>query len=113
MGWNNARSSLERSQQGGCSKNHSRDVPKPYSTISLILLWLSPQISLAHADPEKSGRTRATPPRNGGPCGPSSSAMFHAPILAPHEESLSSLLIPAGRPGVAPCRAAGITETDP
>ena len=89
---------MEHPQPGGCSKNHSRDVPQPYSTISLILLGLLRLIGLPRTDPGKSGRTRATPTKSGGSCGPDSGPVFHAPIR-PHAGSLSSLLIPAGRLG--------------
>ena len=92
---------MEHPQQGGCSKNHSRDVPQPYSAISFILLGLFRLFGLPRADPGKSGRTRATPPKSGGSCGPDSGAVFHASIW-PHAGSLSSLLIPAGRPGTGP-----------
>ena len=102
---------MEHPQQGGCSKNHSRDVPQPYSSISLILLGLLRLIGLPRADPGKSERTRETPTKSGGSCGPDSGTVFHAPIR-PHAGSLSSLLIPAGRPGIAPRRGAGRRETD-
>ena len=61
--------------------------------------WVAPDlIGLPRADPGKSGRTRATPTKSGGSCGPDSGPVFHAPIR-PHAGSLSSLLIPAGRLG--------------
>ena len=61
-------------------------------------------IGLTRADPGKSGRTIATPPKTGGSCGPGRGEVWHASIR-PHEGSLSSsLLIPAGRPGIAPRR---------
>ena len=102
---------MEHPQPGGCSKNHPRGVPQPYSTISLILLGLLRLIGLPRADPGKSGKTRAIPPKSGGSCGPDSGPVFHAPIR-PHAGSLSSSFIPAGRLKPAPRRAAETTETD-
>ena len=40
-------------------------------------------IGLIRADPGKSGRTIATPSKNGGSCGPDSGTEYHTPIAAP------------------------------
>ena len=101
--WNIARSSLEHSQRGGCSKNHSKDVPQPLSFISLIPLCLSAVNRPPRVGREKKRGARATPPKVGGHVIPDSGAMFHASIRS-HAGSLSSLFIPAGRLGTAPRR---------
>ena len=112
IGWNNARSSLERSQQGGCSKIRSRDVPQPFPTISLILLWLSPTNRPRLCRSRKIREDDSAPPRNGGPLRPQERR--DVPRRSwPHAGSLSSLSIPAGRLKTAPWRAAKITEMDP
>ena len=69
-----------------------------------------PLIGLRRAEPRKSGRTRATPPKTEGSCGPDSGTEFHTAIR-PHAGSLSSSLIPAGRLGTAPRRGAQRRET--
>ena len=94
----------------GVSHDFNQRCHNSISAISLILLGLLLVIGLARAEPRKSGRTRATPPKSGGSCGPDSGPVSHAPIR-PHAGSLSSLLIPAGRLKTAPQRAAETTET--
>ena len=102
--WNNARSSLERSQQGGCSKIRSIDVPKPFFTISLILLWLSPTNRTPPCRSRKIGEDDSDPPpRNGGPLRPQERRDV------PRRSWLSrgvapALFIPAGRLKKAPQR---------
>ena len=63
-------------------------------------LWFCPYYSASiMTNTEKSGKTIATPPRNGGGhAAPCSGAMWHAPTPAP-KGSLSSVFIPAGRLG--------------
>ena len=97
--------------EGGCGTILAKGAAKPHSLMSLIPLWLSLLIGLTRADPGKSGRTIATPRKPGGACGPDSGALFHASIR-PHEGSLSSSLIPAGRLGAAPSGGADGRETE-
>ena len=103
--------SMLQGQRGGWNINQLTGGTQPASLISLILLGLLRLIGLSRAEPGKSGRTRATPPKSGGSCGPDSGPVSHAPIR-PHAGSISSLLIPAGRPGRVLRRAAETTETD-
>ena len=79
MSWNNARSSLERSQQGGVPRITQEMFRNPIPLSLSFFCGYPLQIGLPRADPEKSGRTIATPPpETGAPCGPRSGAMFHA-----------------------------------
>ena len=96
MSWNNARSSLERSQQGGCSKNHSRDVPKSFSTISLILLWLSPTNRTPPCRSRKIGEDESDPPPKRGALAAPGAARCSTPILAPQGVALV-LIDPCGK----------------
>ena len=57
---------LSHAQRGGCDKIWSQGVTKPYSSISLIPLWLSPVNRPARAAREKKRGTRATPPKKRG-----------------------------------------------
>ena len=109
--WNNARSSLERSQQGGCSKIRSRDVPKPFFTISLILLWLSPTNRPRLCRSRKIRGDDSDPPQKRGPLRPQERRDVPRRSWPPRG-SLSSLFIPAGRPGIVLRRGAGRKETD-
>ena len=100
--------------KGGCNKKSAGGVTSPLSLNSFVFCGLSLLIGFPRADTEKSGETIATPPpppETGVPTGPDSGTVSHAPIR-PHAGSLSSLSIPAGRPGIAPRRAAGRRETD-
>ena len=65
---------MSRSQQGGCDRIRTSGVTKPYSSIYFIPLWLSPLNRTSRADPEKAGRTRATPTKTRRSCGPDSGA---------------------------------------
>ena len=97
--------------EGGVSHHFNRRCHNSILAISLILIGLLRIIGLPRADPGKSMRTRATPTKSGGSCGPDSGPVSHASIR-PHAGSLSSSLIPAGRLKTAPRWAAETTEAD-
>ena len=96
IGWKNARSSLERSQQGGCSKIRSRDVPKPFSTISLILLWLSPTNRPRLCRSRKIGEDDSDPPPKRRALAAPGAARCSTPILAPQRVAIV-LIYPCGK----------------
>ena len=89
--------------EGGCGRIPTQDGAKPLSFISLIPLWLSPLNRPAMSHEKKKAVTRAPPPKVGGHAAPDSGTEWHTAIR-PHDGSLSSSFIPAGRLGTAPRR---------
>ena len=87
--------------KGGCDKIRTSGVTKPHSFMSLIPLCFSPANRPHPRRSRKIGEDDSDPPKTGEACGPDSGALFHASIR-PHEGSLSSSFIPAGRLGAAP-----------
>ena len=78
-------------------------LPQPHSSIYLIPLWLailkqpSPCVPGAHVENDDSD----PPKKQGGHAVPKRGALWH-PSFRPHDWSLSSSFIPAGRLGTAP-----------
>ena len=81
-----------------------------HSSKYFVFLGLPLLFGFHDDDTEKSGETIAPPPKRGFLPAPIA-ALWDMPLSGPRG-SLSSLLIPAGRPGIAPRRAAETTETD-
>ena len=79
----------------------------------LIPLWLSPLNRPARFGRGRKAGTRATPPKKqGGHAVPKRGALWHT-LFGPHDGSLSSSFIPAGRLRTAPRSGAENTETEP
>ena len=77
-----------------------------WTTAVFVYLTYSPVVSqFENALLRPRGRmmagTRATPPKSGGSCGPKRGTLGH-PSFRPHDGSLSSSFIPAGRLGKPP-----------
>ena len=90
---------LPQGQRGGCGIKSCGGGTPPHSLNSFVFYGLPLLFGFHNDDTEKSGKTIATPPRNGGGhAAPCSGAMWHAPTPAP-KGSLSSVFIPAGRLG--------------
>ena len=88
--------------EGGWGTIPAQDMAKPLPYICLIPLWLSPFQSARHvARKEKSCAERRPPPKPGGHAVPESGTLGHT-SFRPHDGSLSSSFIPAGRLGTDP-----------
>ena len=89
--------------EGGSGRIPAQGVAKPLSFISLIPLWLSNNTRPARAAREKRRGRERPPPKPGGHVTLDSGTEWHTAIR-PHERSLSSSFIPAGRLRTAPRR---------
>ena len=67
-------------QRGGCAGKKRGGVPAPHSLNSFVFRGLPLLIGFQRADTEKSGKTIATPPETGVPCGPDSGTEYRASI---------------------------------
>ena len=99
--------------EGGYGKIQPRDAAKPHSPISLIPLWLSPVKRPHPRRCSKIGEDDSDPPENRGVMWPQQRCVAAHRSCPPHEGSLSSSFIPAGRLGAAPSGGADGRQTDP